>query len=132
MLVRVTDFVLVAVILLSHKFHMNPDNLATPLAASIGDVVSLSVLSFIASLLFENLGNLLRKIVGVVKKFNKENTLVFSYTCLGHVSIDRRLLPFVTFVGGRCTVQQVYSASIEIWMDTSPFGSVYQRVNQMI
>lgn len=50
------DFVLVAVILLSHRFHMNPDNLATPLAASIGDVVSLSVLSFIASTLFDNLG----------------------------------------------------------------------------
>lgn len=52
----ILDFVLVAVILLSHKFHMNPDNLATPLAASIGDVVSLSILSFIASLLFEHLG----------------------------------------------------------------------------
>lgn len=52
-----TDFVLVAVILLSHKFKMNPDNLATPLAASIGDVVSLSILSFIASLLFEHIGN---------------------------------------------------------------------------
>lgn len=51
-----TDFVLVAVILTSHKFKMNPDNLATPLAASIGDVVSLSILSFIASLLFENMG----------------------------------------------------------------------------
>lgn len=51
-----TDFVLVAVILLSHRFHMNPDNLATPLAASIGDVVSLSVLSFIASKLFEYIG----------------------------------------------------------------------------
>lgn len=50
------DFVLVAVILLSHRFHMNPDNLATPLAASIGDVVSLSVLSFIASTIFEHLG----------------------------------------------------------------------------
>lgn len=36
---------------------MNPDNLATPLAASIGDVVSLSVFSFIASALYENLGN---------------------------------------------------------------------------
>lgn len=47
---------LVAVILTSHKFKMNPDNLATPLAASIGDVVSLSILSFIASLLFENMG----------------------------------------------------------------------------
>ncbi|XP_031628354.1 solute carrier family 41 member 2 isoform X2 [Contarinia nasturtii] len=51
----VLDFVLVAVILLSHQFHMNPDNLATPLAASIGDVVSLTVLSFIASTLYENL-----------------------------------------------------------------------------
>lgn len=50
------DFVLVAVILTSHKFKMNPDNLATPLAASIGDVVSLSVLSFIASVLYENMG----------------------------------------------------------------------------
>lgn len=50
------DFVLVAVILLSNRFKMNPDNLATPLAASIGDVVSISLLSFIASLLFENIG----------------------------------------------------------------------------
>lgn len=47
-----------AVILLSNKFKMNPDNLATPLAASIGDVVSISLLSFIASLLFEHLGKL--------------------------------------------------------------------------
>ncbi|XP_037937757.1 solute carrier family 41 member 2 isoform X3 [Teleopsis dalmanni] len=51
----VLDFVLVAVILLSQKFKLNPDNLATPLAASIGDVVSISLLSFIASLLFDNI-----------------------------------------------------------------------------
>lgn len=51
----VLDFVLVAVVLLSKKFRLNPDNLATPLAASIGDVVSISVLSFIASLLFDHL-----------------------------------------------------------------------------
>lgn len=51
----VLDFVLVAVILLSYKFKMNPDNLATPFAASIGDIVSLSVLSFIASLIFDHL-----------------------------------------------------------------------------
>lgn len=47
------DFVLVAVILLSHKFNCNPDNMATPLAASIGDVVSLTMLSFIATLLYD-------------------------------------------------------------------------------
>lgn len=51
----VLDFVLVAVILLSNKLKMNPDNLATPLAASIGDVVSISILSFIASMLFDHL-----------------------------------------------------------------------------
>lgn len=47
---------LVAVIIVSHKINLNPDNLATPLAASIGDVVSLTMLSFIASTLYENLG----------------------------------------------------------------------------
>lgn len=45
-----------AVILLAHKLNMNPDNLATPLAASIGDVVSLSMLSFIATLLYDIMG----------------------------------------------------------------------------
>lgn len=50
-----TDFVLVAVILLSQKYRLNPDNMATPLAASIGDVVSISLLSFIASILFDHI-----------------------------------------------------------------------------
>lgn len=44
-----------AVILLSQKYRLNPDNLATPLAASIGDVVSISLLSFIASILYNNI-----------------------------------------------------------------------------
>lgn len=35
---------------------MNPDNLATPLAASIGDVVSISLFSFIVQLLYSNIG----------------------------------------------------------------------------
>lgn len=56
----VLDFVLVAVILLSQKYKLNPDNLATPLAASIGDVVSISLLSFIASLLFDHISECAR------------------------------------------------------------------------
>jgi len=44
-----TDFVLIAVIMISYRFKMNPDNLATPLAASIGDVVSIGILSTVAS-----------------------------------------------------------------------------------
>ncbi|XP_043494099.1 solute carrier family 41 member 1-like [Polistes fuscatus] len=48
----ILDFVMIAVIMISHKCKMNPDNLATPLAASVGDVVSISVLSKIASAFF--------------------------------------------------------------------------------
>ncbi|EDX17426.1 GD16906 [Drosophila simulans] len=51
----VLDFVLVAVILFSQKYRLNPDNLATPLAASIGDVVSISLLSFFASVLYDHI-----------------------------------------------------------------------------
>lgn len=47
------DFVLIGVIFLTNRLHMNPDNLATPLAASIGDIVSLLLLSSVASLLFQ-------------------------------------------------------------------------------
>lgn len=43
-------------VLLSIKFKMNPDNLATPLAASIGDIVSISVFSMIASFLYRHHG----------------------------------------------------------------------------
>ncbi|KAJ8912441.1 hypothetical protein NQ315_006108 [Exocentrus adspersus] len=49
----VLDFVLISLIIASHKVKLNPDNLATPMAASIGDVVSLLVLSSWATLLFQ-------------------------------------------------------------------------------
>lgn len=44
--------VMVAVILLSRRFHINPDNVATPIAASLGDLTTLALLSWIASLLY--------------------------------------------------------------------------------
>ena len=45
--------VMVGVIVLSRKIRVNPDNVATPIAASLGDLITLSMLSFIASLLFQ-------------------------------------------------------------------------------
>ncbi|EFN82421.1 solute carrier family 41 member 3 [Harpegnathos saltator] len=53
----ILDFLLIGVIMLSYRFKMNPDNLATPLAASFGDVVSISVLSGISSQLYLRLDN---------------------------------------------------------------------------
>nr|XP_023017195.1 solute carrier family 41 member 1 isoform X2 [Leptinotarsa decemlineata] len=46
------DMVLISIIMISHKMKLNPDNLATPMAASIGDVVSLATLSMWANFLY--------------------------------------------------------------------------------
>ncbi|KAF9824359.1 hypothetical protein SFRURICE_005236 [Spodoptera frugiperda] len=51
----VLDFVMVMVIYGSHKFKVNPDNVATPLAASIGDIVSNTVLAVTAEYMYEQI-----------------------------------------------------------------------------
>lgn len=48
----ILDLVLVSLILTSWKFNLNPDNIATPMAASIGDVISLLMLSTWATFLY--------------------------------------------------------------------------------
>ena len=51
--------IMIIVIVFSRKFHINPDNVATPIAASLGDLTTLVLLSLIASLLFHTLGKVL-------------------------------------------------------------------------
>ncbi len=46
-------FVTKVVILVSHHFRVNPDNVATPVAAALGDVMMLSVLSLVAHLYYQ-------------------------------------------------------------------------------
>jgi solute carrier family 41 len=54
------DFVLAAMILISNRCNVNPDNLATPIAASIGDLITVVLLSFSTLLLHTHLcGNFL-------------------------------------------------------------------------
>ena len=47
---------MVAIIVLSRRFKINPDNIATPIAASLGDLVTLALLSAISSFLHRCLG----------------------------------------------------------------------------
>jgi solute carrier family 41 len=47
--------VMVAVILFSRRFSINPDNVATPIAASLGDLTTLALLAWSASLLWSDL-----------------------------------------------------------------------------
>lgn len=51
----VLDFVMVLVIYGSDKFKVNPDNVATPLAASIGDIVSNTVLAVTAQYMYDQI-----------------------------------------------------------------------------
>ncbi len=44
--------VMIMVIIFSHTLHINPDNVATPIAAALGDLVTLGLLSLLAQGLF--------------------------------------------------------------------------------
>jgi len=48
--------IMILVIVISHKCKINPDNIATPIAASLGDLTTLSVLAGIGSFSFKLIG----------------------------------------------------------------------------
>jgi len=50
--VTVEGVVMVGVVVLSRRFHINPDNVATPIAASLGDLTTISLLAALARGLF--------------------------------------------------------------------------------
>ncbi|XP_030573317.1 solute carrier family 41 member 1-like [Drosophila novamexicana] len=49
----ILDTMLLLIILFSQRYRFNPDYMATPIVASIGDVTSISLLSFTAGFLYE-------------------------------------------------------------------------------
>jgi solute carrier family 41 len=50
--------IMILVIALSHKCRINPDNIATPIAASLGDLTTLAVLAGIGGFLFRMIGTI--------------------------------------------------------------------------
>ncbi|XP_017778715.1 PREDICTED: solute carrier family 41 member 1-like isoform X2 [Nicrophorus vespilloides] len=52
----VLGLITAGVIVLSRLCHINPDNVATPIAASLGDITSLALLSWVATLLYKSIG----------------------------------------------------------------------------
>lgn len=49
--------IMVFVVIVCRKFHLNPDNVATPIAASLGDITTLALLAGVATLIYVPLGN---------------------------------------------------------------------------
>jgi solute carrier family 41 len=62
--VSIASFVLglitAGVIVFSRHCHINPDNVATPIAASLGDITSLTLLSWVSTELYDSLGEWIR------------------------------------------------------------------------
>ena len=54
-----TGSVMAGVIVLSRRFHINPDNVATPIAASLGDLTTISLLAVVSMFIFKTLGTCL-------------------------------------------------------------------------
>lgn len=52
----VLGLITAAVIVLSRHCNINPDNVATPIAASLGDITSLTLLSWVSTLLYDSIG----------------------------------------------------------------------------
>ncbi|XP_022122376.2 solute carrier family 41 member 1 [Pieris rapae] len=52
----VLGLIMIGVIVVSKKLNINPDNVATPIAASLGDLTTLALLSWISSMLYRSLG----------------------------------------------------------------------------
>lgn len=48
--------IMILVIVSSHKCKINPDNIATPIAASLGDLTTLAILAGIGGLIFRIIG----------------------------------------------------------------------------
>lgn len=106
---------------------MNPDNLATPLAASIGDVVAISLLSFIASLLFQNLGKSMR--IFIVFKWELILLLlpVFRNPSLGHVRHHSWLLLLAALLDTHRVPQQIHAQCADQWLDSCAVRALHQR-----
>ena len=47
---------MIAVVLISRRCNVNPDNVATPIAASLGDLTTLALLAGISSILWHAIG----------------------------------------------------------------------------
>lgn len=47
---------MVCVVIGARKLGVNPDNIATPIAASLGDLITLSILAFISSFFYKHKG----------------------------------------------------------------------------
>ncbi|KAK2168291.1 hypothetical protein LSH36_18g03047 [Paralvinella palmiformis] len=115
--------IMVGVVIGSRKCSINPDNVATPIAASLGDLTTLVVLASVSSLLFDTLPN---------------NEYVFAISSVGGLILDFAVSsfrgiavfqPVINGVGGNLVAVQASRLSTALHQvskpGTLPPGSVH-------
>lgn len=50
---------MISVVIVSHECNINPDNVATPIAASLGDLTTIFILAQISNLFYYTIGKLI-------------------------------------------------------------------------
>lgn len=59
---------MVCVVIGAQKVGVNPDNIATPIAASLGDLITMSILAFVSSFFYKHKGKRCPKEEGPTSK----------------------------------------------------------------
>jgi solute carrier family 41 member 1 len=55
----IIGLVMISVVIVSHECNINPDNVATPIAASLGDLTTIFILAQISNLFYYTIGKLI-------------------------------------------------------------------------
>jgi hypothetical protein len=82
---------MIGVVVFSRRFHINPDNVATPIAASLGDLTTISLLAAVSMFLFNTRGR-------------RSHLFILLFSLIGSIAISR--FAVVRICGGarRCDI----------------------------
>jgi hypothetical protein len=105
---------------------MNPDNLATPMASAIGDILALSVLAFISSSLFSIVCE--STVNGHSDKIFISNFTFHSSPHLGALRHDWCSVFDVTFLVYSVFLQSIHTNGFNIGMDPTIISLTHQWV----
>lgn len=130
----VLGLITAAVIVFSRHCNINPDNVATPIAASLGDITSLSLLSYVSTELYYCIGRLLLYKDFLKHKENKDRKTILPvfFFCrkarLGSTSHNHGIYNTCTPLGIHRSKKQTNPRSALYWMDSSCSGNDDQQV----
>lgn len=112
--------------MLATKAKVNPDNIATPLAAALGDVASISLLAFMTSFLFNNICEDSQSVADLAIN---ELFSPFRHSSVDCLRDHWNLLRVVAVLGARGLAQRLRAAGLEKRLDSGSLSSVHQRAS---